>query len=179
MTARRSLCDRPARLHVQDALSINAAPASPSLRDAAALQAKGSSYHYKGKRSEPVALKRRIKEIAEARVRYGYRRITALLKRKGWPVNGKRICSAAQQDAETTVKAKLTEDRQAAARVNKIWAIDFLHDQLFDGRKIRILAVIDLFSRFFPALDPQRARVRLARPDVGFSPPSTSTQSCD
>ena len=40
---------------------------------------------------DPAGLKHRIKEIAETRVRYGYRRITALLKREGWPVNGKKI----------------------------------------------------------------------------------------
>ena len=56
-----------------------------------ALQAERSSYHYKGRRTDPAALKRRIKEIAETRVRYGYRRITVLLKREGWPINAKRI----------------------------------------------------------------------------------------
>ena len=55
------------------------------------MQAERSSYHYKGKRSEPVALKRRIKEIAETRVRYGYRRVHVLLRREGWAVNAKRI----------------------------------------------------------------------------------------
>jgi len=60
-------------------------------RACGALQAERSSYHYKGKRTDPVALKTRIKEIAETRVRYGYRRITVLLKREGWPVNGKKI----------------------------------------------------------------------------------------
>ena len=60
-------------------------------RACAALQAERSSYHYKAKRADQAALKARIKEIAETRVRYGYRRITVLLKREGWPVNGKRI----------------------------------------------------------------------------------------
>ena len=54
------------------------------------------------------------------------------------------------------MKAKLREGRQAATRPNDmLWAMDFLHDQLFDVRKIRILAVIDLYSRFSPALDPR------------------------
>lgn len=48
-----------------------------------ALQTERSSYHYKSKRTGPVALKTRIKEIAETRVRYGYQRITVLLKREG------------------------------------------------------------------------------------------------
>ena len=51
------------------------------------------------------------------------------------------------------VKAKLREDRQAAVRPNEVWAMDFLHDQLATGRKIRVLTVVDTFSRFSPALD--------------------------
>lgn len=127
-----------------------------------ALQAERSSYHYKGRRTDPAALKRRIKEIAGRRVRYGYRRITVLLKREGWPINAKRIyrlyrelgLQLRNKTPKRKVKAKLREDRQAATRPNDVWAMDFLHDQLFDGRKIRILAVIDLYSRFSPALDP-------------------------
>ena len=134
-------------------------------RACGALQAERSSYHYKGKRTDPVALKTRIKEIAETRVRHGYRRITVLLKREGWPVNGKKIyrlykelgLQLRNKTPKRKVKAKLREDRQPASRPNDVWAMDFLHDQLFDGRKIRILAVIDTFSRFSPALDPRFA----------------------
>lgn len=99
------------------------------------------------------------KAIAETRVRYGYRRITVLLKREGWAVNGKRIyrlykelgLQLRNKTPKRKVKAKLREDRRPASRPNDVWAMDFLHDQLFDGRKIRILAVIDTFSRFSPA----------------------------
>jgi putative transposase len=55
------------------------------------------------------------------------------------------------------VKAKLREDRQPASGPKDVWAMDFLHDQLFDGRKIRILVIIDTFGRFSPALDPRFA----------------------
>ena len=134
-------------------------------RACAALQAERSSYHYKGKRPDQAALKARIKEIAETRVRYGYRRITVLLKREGWPVNGKRIyrlykelgLQLRNKTPKRKVEAKLRDDRRPAARPNDIWAMDFLHDELFDGRKIRILAVVDTFSRFSPALDPRFA----------------------
>ena len=50
-----------------------------------------SSYHYAARRPSQAALSRRIREIAETRVHYGYRRIHALLRREGWPVNVKRI----------------------------------------------------------------------------------------
>jgi putative transposase len=54
-------------------------------------RAETSTYHYKGKRRSQAALVKRIKEIAETRVRYGYRRIHVLLKREGWVANAKRI----------------------------------------------------------------------------------------
>ena len=67
-----------------------------------------STYHYRPRRPEQAALSKRIKEIAETRVRYGYRRIHVLLRREGWPVNAKRVCrlyrehgpAIAQQNAE-------------------------------------------------------------------------------
>jgi putative transposase len=51
------------------------------------------------------------------------------------------------------VKAKLREDRHEATRHNETWAMDFVHDQLCTGRKLRILTVVDTFSRFSPAID--------------------------
>ncbi len=53
------------------------------------------------------------------------------------------------------VKAKLREDRQEAVEPNDVWAMDFVHDQLATGRKIRVLTVIDTYSRYVPALDPR------------------------
>lgn len=60
-------------------------------RACAVLGAERSSYHYRGCHPDQAGLKQRIKEIATTRVRYGYRRITVLLRREGWGVNGKRI----------------------------------------------------------------------------------------
>ena len=53
------------------------------------------------------------------------------------------------------VKAKLRDDRRAASTSNEIWAMDFVHDQLATGQKIRVLTVVDTFSRFSPAIDPR------------------------
>ena len=53
------------------------------------------------------------------------------------------------------VKAKLREDRCEATRPNETWAMDFVHDQLATGRKIRVLTVVDTFSRFSPVVDPR------------------------
>jgi putative transposase len=61
------------------------------------------------------------------------------------------------------VKAKLREDRQSATRPNETWAMDFVHDQLVSGRKLRVLTIIDTFSRFSPAIEP---RFNFRGPDV-------------
>jgi putative transposase len=53
------------------------------------------------------------------------------------------------------VKAKLRDDRRPTTRSNETWAIDFVHDQLATGRKLRVLTIVDTFSRFSPALEPR------------------------
>ena len=52
-------------------------------------------------------------------------------------------------------KAKLREGRCAASRVNDVWAMDFVHDQLATGPKLRVLTVVDTFSRYSPAVVPR------------------------
>ncbi len=53
------------------------------------------------------------------------------------------------------VKAKLRDDRKPAVQSNEVWAMDFVHDQLATGRKIRVLTVIDTFTRYSPVVDPR------------------------
>ncbi len=139
------------------------------------LQAHRSTYHYRAHGDEQAVLKTRIKEIAEARVRYGYRRIHVLLRREGWEVNARRIYRLynemgpqlrhsepvnatgprEQANPKRRVKAKLREDRTEATYGNETWAMDFVHDHLVTGRKIRVLTIVDTFSRFSPATDPR------------------------
>jgi putative transposase len=126
-----------------------------------ALPVDRSTYHYRSKRSGQAVLMKRIREIAETRVRYGYRRIQVLLQREGWLVNSKRVCRLYREmglqlrnkSPKRRVKAQLREDRTAATAPNQVWAMDFVHDQLFDGRKIRILTVVDTFTRLSPAIE--------------------------
>lgn len=122
-----------------------------------------SSYHYRSRRPDQAGLEARIKAICETRVRYGYRRVHVLLQREGWRINIKkthRIYNALglqlrNKTPKRRVKAKLREDRCAATRPNETWAMDFVHDQLATGRKIRILTVVDTFSRFSPVIHPR------------------------
>jgi putative transposase len=126
-----------------------------------ALPVDRSTYHYRSKRSGQAVLMKRIKEIAETRVRYGYRRIHVLLRREGWLVNTKRVCRLYRElglqqrnkSPKRRVKAQLRDDRAPATAPNQVWAMDFVHDQLFDGRKIRILTVVDTFTRLSPAIE--------------------------
>jgi putative transposase len=51
----------------------------------------------------------------------------------------------------------LREDRSAPTAANQVWAMDFVHDQLFDGRKIRALTIVDTFTRLSPAIDVRQS----------------------
>jgi putative transposase len=118
-------------------------------------------YVYKSKRGDQADLKHRIKSICETRVRYGYRRVHVSLRRYGWPVNVKRIyrlykelgLQLRNKTPKRRVKAKLRDERKPATRSNETWAMDFVHDQLATGRKLRVLTIVDTFSRFSPALE--------------------------
>jgi putative transposase len=148
-----------------------AAPGRSASGESAVLRAERSSYHYRGQGTDQSDLKNRTKEIAETRVRYGYRRIHVLLRREGWVINGKRVyrlykelgSQLRRKAPRRRVKAKLREGRCAASRVNDVWAMDFVHDQLATGPKLRILTVVDTYSRFSPAVVP---RFQFRAPDV-------------
>ncbi len=108
-------------------------------------------------------MKQRIKEICETRVRYGYRRVHILLLREGWSFNMKRTrrlynelgLQLRNRAPKRRVKAKLREDKADATYSNQVWAMDFVHDQLATGRKLRVLTIVDTHSRFSPATDPR------------------------
>lgn len=132
-------------------------------RACSALRFDPKSYRYRSRRHDQAVLKTRIKEVCQTRIRYGYRRIHVLLRREGWPANAKRIyrlyremgLQLRNKTPKRRVKAKLREDRSEATRPHETWAMDFVHDQLATGRKLRILTVVDTFSRFCPVLDPR------------------------
>jgi len=122
-----------------------------------------STYHYKSHRCGQADLEKRIKEVAETRMRYGYRRVHVVLLREGWMINIKRTyrlytglgLQIRNKTPKRRVKAKLREDRCPASQPNQTWAMDFVHDQLAMGKKIRVLTVVDIFSKFSPVVDPR------------------------
>lgn len=130
-------------------------------RACGALRFDRSSYHYKSRRTDPAALKARIKEICKTRVRYGYRRVHVVLAREVWDLSIRKTYNVYRamgmqlrnKTPKRRVKAKLKEDRTEAVGPNDVWAMDFVHDQLALGQKLRILTVVDTHSRFCPVLD--------------------------
>jgi putative transposase len=119
-----------------------------------------SSYHYRSRRPEQAALRKRIREIAETRTRYGYRRIHVLLRREGWPINAKRVyrlyrlekLQMRHKPPRRRVTAKLRDDRRPALAPNDCWSMDWMYDELYDGRRIWVLTLVDNFSRVCPGL---------------------------
>jgi putative transposase len=88
-------------------------------------------------------------------VRYGYRRLHILLKREGWRVNHKLVYrlyieEGLQMRIKTPRRHKSCRarvERPKAARANESWSMDFVSDQLFDGRRFRLLTLVDNFTR--------------------------------
>ena len=88
----------------------------------------------------------RIKDLAAARVSYGYRRIHVLLKREGWQVNHKRVyrlyclegLRMRSKRPRRHVSSQRREIRPLASRPDDRWAMDFMSDELFDGLRIRL-----------------------------------------
>ena len=123
------------------------------------------SYRYRSRRPGQAALEDRIRTICQTRVRYGYRRVHVLLRREGWGINEKRTrrvyneigMQLRNKTPKRRVKAALRADRTPPSRSNEVWAMDFVHDQLAMGTKLRILTVIDTFSRYVPVVDPRLA----------------------
>ena len=108
----------------------------------------------------------RIIELACQFGRYGYRRITALLKREGWKVNHKRVERLWRQEGLKVPKKQPKRGRLwfnngscirlRAERENHVWSYDFVADRTHDGRAIRMLTVIDEYTRECLSIDVER-----------------------
>jgi len=123
-----------------------------------------SSQRYRSRRDPQVVLRRRLKEMAATYVRYGYRRLTVLLRREGWGVNAKRIYRLYREEGlrvRTKIRKKIARRQRVSApvatRPNQCWSMDFVSDKLADGRPIRILTAVDQCTRECLALVADRS----------------------
>jgi putative transposase len=114
-----------------------------------------SSYYYQPCPRDDRAERARILEIAETRVRYGMWRIHTLLRREGWWINHKKThriyveegLNLRRKRPRRRVAAAHREERPIVARIDACWSMDFVADELFNGRRIRALTVVDIWSR--------------------------------
>jgi putative transposase len=119
---------------------------------------------YKSRKKTQEPLIRRLRELAATYVRYGYRRLTVLLRREGWKISAKRVYRLYDEE---NLKVRSTERKKIARRQrvpqaqasgpNHCWSADFVSDKLADGRTIRILTVVDQFTRECVALEMDRS----------------------
>ena len=122
-----------------------------------------STQRYRSRADEQAALKIRLKELAATRVRYGYRRLHVLLRREGWRINHKRVYRLYKLQGLGIRTRKPRRHRAARTRVarpqpnavNACWSMDFVSDQLFDGRQIRVLTIVDCHSRESLVIEPR------------------------
>ena len=119
------------------------------------LESQRSTYRYRSVADEQDLLRMRIRDLARARVRYGYRRLHVLLQREGWQVNHKRVYRLYRQEGlmmrprrpKRHVSGCRRVEKVTAQRPNESWSMDFMSDELFDGRRIRLLTLVDNFTR--------------------------------
>jgi len=110
---------------------------------------------YKSVADEQAALKIRLRDLAYSRVSYGYRRLHILLQREGWRVNHKRVYRLYKQEGlmmrpkkpRRHVTACRRMERLVATVPNEGWSMDFMSDELCNGQRIRLLTLVDNFTR--------------------------------
>jgi putative transposase len=119
-----------------------------------------STEYYHSQAKDQSALIIRLRDLAQARVRYGYRRLHVLLLREGWKVNVKRVYRLYRQEG-LSLRLKRKKKCVSVLRVeaakptspNEVWSMDFVSDSLSNGQRFRALTIVDNFSRVSPAIE--------------------------
>ena len=131
-----------------------------------------ANVRYQATRPDDAVLRERLRSLAQVRRRFGYRRLHVLLRREGEIVNKKRV-QRIYREERLTVRRRGGRKRAVGTRrpietplkVNQRWSLDFVSDQMTDGRRFRILTVIDNCTRECLALiaDTSLSGGRVAR----------------
>ena len=130
------------------------------------------SFRYVSRRPDDDTIRKRLRELASRRRRFGYRRLHILPRREGVEMNHKKLYRLYREE-RLTVRKRGGRKRALGTRVpmaiprgpNQRWSLDFVSDALMDSRRFRILCVIDDFSRecLATAVDNSISGVRVAR----------------
>jgi putative transposase len=131
-----------------------------------------STLRYQARRADDQPLRQRLRELAAVRRRFGYRRLGWLLMREGWRMNHKKLYRLYHEE-KLMVRRRSGRKRAVGTRapmllpkrINQRWSLDFIADTLSDGRRFRILCVVDDFSRECLAcvVDTSLSGVRVVR----------------
>jgi len=127
---------------------------------------------YRCRRPDDAELRERLRSLAHVRRRFGYRRLHVLLRREGFTVNHKRLFRLYREE-RLMVRRRGGRKRALGTRApmlvpqwpNDRWSLDFVADQFIDGRRLRILVVVDDCTRECLALVPDTSisGIRVAR----------------
>ena len=123
------------------------------------LEMERSSYRYEPRPDRNAGLREALVQLARQKPRYGYRRLHALLSRRGYEVNVKRVYRLYVEErlmVRRKRRKRLVRERSAEPRLrgaNQEWAMDFIVDGLATGRMVRILSVVDAYTRECLALE--------------------------
>ena len=123
-------------------------------RACSALGADRTSVRYRSSRPDDAAVRARLRELAAIRRRFGYRRLHILLTREGIVMNHKKLRRLYREE-RLQVRRRGGRKRALGTRApmalpqgpNQRWSLDFLSDAFADGRRFRILAIVDDFTR--------------------------------
>jgi putative transposase len=130
-------------------------------RACSALGADRTSIRYRSSRPDDAVVRARLRELAAIRRRFGYRRLHILLTREGIVMNHKKLRRLYHEE-RLQVRRRGGRKRALGTRApmalpqgpNQRWSLDFLSDAFSDGRRFRILAIVDDFTRECLALIP-------------------------
>jgi putative transposase len=118
-----------------------------------------ASYRYEPRPDRNAELREELLKLARQKPRFGYRRLHAVLERRGQAVNVKRVYRLYREEGLAVRRRKRKRlVREPAAeprltRANQEWAMEFIVDGLANGRMVRILSVVDVFTRECLALE--------------------------
>jgi putative transposase len=119
-----------------------------------------STHRYRARKDRDAALRKRLKELAAKRMRFGYRRLTAMLLREGMPANHKRVYRLYREEG---LAMRIRQRRRirwsgvlvkpAGSQPNERWSMDFVSDCVSTGKVIRMLTIVDVCTRECPAIE--------------------------
>ncbi len=130
-------------------------------------QPRSSQRHVSAKVSKDAALVERMVVLSRENPRYGYRRVWALLGREGWAVNKKRV-QRLWREAGLKVPARERKRRRLgssensctkrrAEHIDHVWSYDFAMDATEDGRRLKVMPIVDEYGRECLALETERS----------------------